>query len=202
MKNLPIILLIFCGFAAFSSGEVNKLNIGDKAQLTDLRMKDVAGKEVSLADAKNANGILVLFSANTCPFANQWEGRYPELKAWAEQNKVGFVVLNSNHNNRDGVDSFDEMKKRANDKSYNFNYLFDADSKIANAFGAQTTPHAFLFDKDWKLVYKGAIDDNYESAKDVKHTYVKDAIAQMASGKKVSVDETKPVGCGIKRKTD
>lgn len=202
MKNLVVVVWMFCGLVAFSAPPVSKLNIGDKATLTDVKMKNVAGKELSLIDAKKSNGILVIFSANTCPFANGWEDRYIELKSLTEKNNVGMVVVNSNHQNRDGVDSFEAMKKRANEQSYNFPYLVDADSKIANTFGGQTTPHVFLFDKDWKLVYKGAIDDNFERAKDVKQAYAKDAITQMASGKKVSLAETKPVGCGIKRKMD
>jgi hypothetical protein len=60
----------------------------------------------------------------------------------------------------------------------------------------------FLFDKNMELVYKGAIDDNYKSAKDVKQAYAKDAVASLANGKQIAVTETKPVGCSIKRKTN
>jgi thioredoxin-related protein len=141
-----------------------------------------------------------MFSSNTCPFVQQWESRYNELKTWADQHGVGMIVLNSNYGNRNGVDSFDEMKKRASEKNYNFPYVVDEESQIANAFGGQTTPHVFLFDKNMELVYKGAIDDNYKSAADVKQAYAKDAIASLAGGQKVAVSETKPVGCSIKRK--
>jgi hypothetical protein len=94
------------------------------------------------------------------------------------------------------------MKKHAAEKGYKFSYLLDEESAIANAYGGQTTPHAFLFDSRMQLAYKGAIDDNYKSAGEVKQPYVKNAIAEIASGKKVSVTETKPVGCSIKRKTE
>jgi hypothetical protein len=53
-----------------------------------------------------------------------------------------------------------------------------------------------------KLVYKGAIDDNYKSASDVKKRYLKDAIVSLANGEQIAVAETKPVGCSIKRKLD
>ena len=165
-------------------------------------MDDVSGVKISLADVKKENGLLVLFSSNTCPFVMQWEGRYPDLKAWADKNKVGMVVLNSNHQKRDGDDSFDAMKKHAKDKGYNFYYALDDQSLIANTFGGQTTPHAFLFNSKMELVYKGAIDDSYKSAEEVKQPYLKDAISSLADGKEISVKETKPVGCSIKRKID
>ena len=85
---------------------------------------------------------------------------------------------------------------------YNFYYVVDEESQVANAFGGQVTPHAFLFNRDMKLVYKGAIDDSYESASDVKAPYLRDAIKSLGNNSNVVLAETKPVGCGIKRKLD
>jgi peroxiredoxin len=188
--------LLLSVMVAFGSGQ---LAVGEKAVHTDVKMTDVSGKQYSIADVKGDNGVLVLFSSNTCPFVIKWEDRYKEVKKWADDHKVGMIVLNSNCANRSGVDSMEEMKKHAAAKGYNFPYVADAGSKIANAFTGQTTPHAFLFDKDMKLVYKGAIDDNYDNASAVKKPYVKDAIAAIAKGQAVAVTETKPVGCSIKR---
>ena len=94
------------------------------------------------------------------------------------------------------------MKEHAQAKGYQFPYLLDHESLLANAFGGQTTPHVFLFDKNFQLVYKGAIDDNYKEASAVKNHYLKDAIEHLAAGKPIAMSETKPVGCGIKRKLD
>lgn len=202
MKKIVVILLMAVSVSVFAGGNNGRLGIGDKAVLTEIKMEDVSGVRVSLNDAKKENGILVLFSCNTCPFVMQWEGRYPDLKAWADKNKVGMVVLNSNHQKHDAEDSLEAMKKHSKEKGYNFYYLLDKESAIANAFGGQTTPHAFLFDSKMDLVYKGAIDDSYKSADEVKQAYLKDAISNLASGKEVTVAETKPVGCSIKRKID
>jgi thioredoxin-related protein len=176
------------------------MGLGDKATLTDIKMLDVSGEKISLSDVTKQNGLLVLFSSNTCPFVLQWEERYRDIKNWADEHKIGMIVLNSNYGNRDGVGSFEAMKQRAREKNYNFFYAVDKDSKIANAFGGQTTPHAFLFNKNMELVYKGAIDDNYKSANEVKQAYLKDAIESVANGGEVAVAETKPIGCSIKRK--
>lgn len=202
MKKLMFVFLIAVSVTAFANGKVGKLGIGDKAVLTDVKMEDISGTKISLNDAKKENGILVLFSCNTCPFVMQWEGRYPDLKAWADKHNVGMVVLNSNYQKHESDESMEAMKKHAKEKNYNFYYLLDGESAIANAFGGQTTPHAFLFNNTMELAYKGAIDDSYKSANDVKQPYLKDAIANLSSGKEVTVAETKPVGCSIKRKIE
>ena len=202
MKKIMFVFMLAVSVSVFASNNSGKLAIGDKPVLPEVKMDDVSGAKISLADVKKENGLLVMFSCNTCPFVLQWEDRFPDLKAWADKNKVGMVVLNSNHQKRDGEDSFEAMKKHAKEKGYNFYYALDDQSLIANSFGGQTTPHAFLFNGKMELVYKGAIDDSYKSAKDVKQPYLKDAIASLSSGKKIAVVETKPVGCSIKRKTE
>ena len=202
MKKIIFILILAVSVSVVSASNNGKLGIGDKPVLTDVKMEDVSGAKISLADVKKGNGLLVMFSSNTCPFVLQWEDRFPDLKAWADKNKIGMVVLNSNHQKRDGDDSFEAMKKHAKEKGYNFYYALDDQSLIANSFGGQTTPHAFLFNGKMELVYKGAIDDSYKSAKDVKQPYLKDAITSLASGKEVAISETKPVGCSIKRKIE
>ncbi len=196
------VFFITVSVTAFANGNVGKLGIGDKAVLTDVKMEDISGAKISLNDAKKENGVLVLFSCNTCPFVMQWESRYTDLKAWADKHKVGMVVLNSNHQKHESDESMEAMKKHGKEKGYNFYYLLDSESAIANAFGGQTTPHAFLFDGKMKLAYKGAIDDSYKSAEDVKQPYLKNAIADVSGGKEVAISETKPVGCSIKRKIE
>jgi thioredoxin-related protein len=200
MKNLLGILIIFLSVTVLAGNGDGKLDLGDKAALTDKKMLDVSGEKISLSDAKKDNGLVVIFSCNTCPFVKQWEGRYPTIKEWADNNNVGMIVLNSNYQNRDGVDSYEAMQSHAKDNGYNFHYVVDEESEIANAFGGQTTPHVFLFDSDMQLAYKGLIDDSYESAETVKNAYLKDAMVSLANGEKIAVTETKPTGCSIKRK--
>jgi thioredoxin-related protein len=202
MKKVLFIAIMLFAVSVYAGDKGGKLEIGDKAVLTDVKMTDVTLKELSLEDAKKENGLLVLFSCNQCPFVLRWEDRFDDVKMWADKNDVGMIVLNSNYQKRDGDDSFVAMQNKAKDKGYDFYYVVDKESQIANAFGAQTTPHVFLFDGELKLAYKGAIDDNYKSADDVKQAYLKDAITSLGLGKKVALSETSPVGCGIKRKVE
>ena len=202
MKTGIIILLMLLSFSVIAGNGYSELDPGDNAVLTNIKMLDISGKEVSINDAKKENGVLVMFSCNTCPFVHRWEGRYSDIKKWADKNGVGMIVLNSNYRNREKGESYEDMKEHADQKGYNFYYAVDKESKVANAFGGQVTPHAFLFNSDMKLVYKGAIDDSYESANDVKEAYLKNAIGSLGNNTSIVVTETKPTGCGIKRKLD
>ena len=78
-------------------------------------------------------------------------------------------------------------------------YVVDEESKLANGFGAKTTPHVFLFNGDLDLIYKGAIDDNVDSAEEVEEHYLIHAIERHAAGKRVRKNSTAPHGCSIKR---
>ncbi len=202
MKKLVFLVAVLFSVSVYAGNNTGKLEVGDKAVLTDVKMTDVSGKSVSIDDVKKENGVLVLFSCNTCPFVKKWEGRYNDIKIWADNNDVGMIVLNSNYQKRSGDDSLEAMKDKAKSEGYDFLYVVDEESQIANAYGGQTTPHAFLFDGDYSLVYKGAIDDNYDSADEVSKAYLKDAMKSLGNNQEVAVNETKPVGCSIKRKLD
>lgn len=176
------------------------LSIGAEAPKTELKMPDISGKEISLNDVKKENGLLVIFSCNTCPFVIAWEDRYPGLAEMCEKNNIGMALVNSNEAKRKGDDSLEEMKKHATEKSYKCYYAIDENSALADAFGAKTTPHVFLFDKNLKLVYRGSIDDT-EGKKDKqpKEHYLLDAMVNMSSGKTIVPNDTKAIGCSIKR---
>lgn len=191
---------LLIAFAAFSFKGGSQLEIGDKAPMIDKKMEDISGKDLSLKEMKDDNGLLVVFSCNTCPFVIGWEDAYPQLGKLTSNNKVGMVLVNSNEAKRKGDDSMDAMKEHYKEAGYNSKYVLDAKHELADAFGAKTTPHVFLFDKNMKLVYRGTIDDRYEGRNDKpsKH-YLKDAINAMLDGKKIEPAFTKQIGCSIKR---
>lgn len=109
------------------------------------------------------------------------------------------VLVNSNEAQRENEDSPEEMKKRAKEKNYKCNYVVDKNSELANAFGAKTTPHVFLFDKEMKLAYMGAIDDNIKDAEMVNESFLLSAIDNLAAGEAIDPQDTKAIGCSIKR---
>ena len=175
------------------------LNIGQKMPMQKAEIFDISDESTTLNDNLKSNGILVVFTSNSCPFVVMWEDRYKLLEEKCMNSSFGMVYINSNQAKRDGDDSVEEMRKHSKKMGYTIPYLIDENSKLANAFGAKTTPHIFLFDKGKKLVYKGSIDDNYKSINDVTKNYLLDALEEVSNQKSVSINDTKAVGCSIKR---
>jgi hypothetical protein len=156
-------------------------------------------KEVNIADFKGENGTLIIFSCNTCPFVVAWEDRYNDLHGLAANNKIGSVLVNSNEAKRKGDDSEKEMLEHYRKQGYTMPYLMDNNHELADALGAKTTPHVFLFDGNNKLVYRGAIDDNFKDKEAVTKTYLADALKQLGTGAEIETKSTPAKGCSIKR---
>ena len=182
----------------FFNVQAKELSIGNEILGGDYILKNIDGNDTSLDKLKKSNGILVVFSCNTCPWVIRWQDRYNILSAFCRKNDIGFVAVNSNARLHESVDSMDEMIYHAAANEYDFSYVLDKDAKLAKAFGAMKTPHVYLFNSDNKLVYTGAIDDNAKSAKKVKNNYLMDAIRALGSNKKIKISETKALGCSIK----
>ncbi len=172
--------------------------IGSSIPNAETKMKDISGKEVSFKDAMKKNGLLVMFSCNTCPVVHKYETRTVEICKKALENNVGVILLNPNEAYREKGDSYSDMQDYAKKLGYSWNYVVDNNSTMADAFGATRTPEIFLFDNKGKLAYHGAIDDNANSA-DAAISYMKPAIENLAAGKKIEPEKTKSVGCTIKR---
>ena len=190
--------IIFLVSVLFFNVQAKELSIGNEILGVDYILKNIDGNDTSLDKLKKSNGILVVFSCNTCPWVIRWQDRYNLLSAFSRKNDIGFVAVNSNARLHESVDSMDEMIYHATANEYGFPYVLDEDAKLAKAFGAMKTPHVYLFNSDNKLVYTGAIDDNAKSAKKVKNNYLMDAIRALGSNKKIKISETKALGCSIK----
>ena len=190
--------IIFLVSVLFFNVQAKELSIGNEILGVDYILKNIDGNDTSLDKLKKSNGILVVFSCNTCPWVIRWQDRYNILSAFSRKNDIGFVAVNSNARLHESVDSMDEMIYHATTNEYGFPYVLDKDAKLAKAFGAMKTPHVYLFNSDNKLVYTGAIDDNAKSAKKVKNNYLMDAIRALGSSKKIKISETKALGCSIK----
>jgi thioredoxin-related protein len=175
------------------------LPIGAEMPKSEVKLKDISGKDITLKDAKKQNGLLVMFSCNTCPYVIKNQSRTQEVCKYALSKGMGVVVLNSNEATRGEGDSYADMQAYAKEQGYNWYYAVDRNNELADAFGASRTPECYLFDKSGKLVYHGAIDDNPADQSRVSRSHLKEAINEMTTGKDVSVKESRSVGCGIKR---
>ncbi len=202
MKKITMFLAAgaFAALSAFTVSTVSDpLALGSLMPKATHKMKDVSGREISMKDIAKEKGVLVMFSCNTCPYVIKNQERTTAIAAYAQKMNVGVIILNSNEAQRSSDDSFDDMKAYAKEQKYNWSYVIDKNHEVADAFGANRTPECFLFDKDLKLVYHGAIDDNPSDANAVNRNHLKEAINELNAGKDISVKESRSVGCTIKR---
>lgn len=203
LRNTLVLSTASLALLAFT--EIKTISIGAPMPHPELKMEATDGNAYSLLDIKGENGTLVVFSCNTCPFvvgnadSEGWDGRYNRVLAACQKNSVGMVLVNSNEAKRDNGDSMEDMKAYSQARDIKATYVLDKDHVVADAFGARTTPHIFLFGKDNKLAYKGAIDDNVASATEVKEHWLEDALAALSEGQNIDPNETRNTGCSIKR---
>ena len=192
-------LLIACGvLLSFINKTSTEIGLNAPIPMADEKMKDISGKDVSLNSAKTAKGLLVIFSCNTCPYVKLSETRIKEISDNCLKIGIGCIIINSNEGQRTEEDSFDAMVKYAAAQKFSCFYAIDVNSKLADAFGATRTPQCFLFNSKG-LIYKGAIDDNVKDQSLVKTHYLKEAIDALAKNETPKLQETKSIGCTIKR---
>ncbi len=150
-------------------------------------------KKHSLEEFEEAKAVALVFTCNHCPVAKAYEDRLVALQNdYADK---GVQVIAINVNNVD-ADKLPAMKERAEERGYEFPYLYDPSQKVGRDYGAKVTPHVFLLDGKRNLAFVGPVDDSQDEAK-IKHNYLRDAIDAVLAGKKPAAAEVKPFGCGI-----
>ena len=160
-------------------------------------LSGVDGRQHSLDDYASSDVLVLIQSCNHCPYVLAWEGRMKAIQRDYADRGVRIVAFNSNDARRYPDDSFDEMRKRSEHEEFNFDYLHDEDQSLARALGSQRTPEVFVFDRDRRLVYHGAIDDNRNEEQVTAH-YLRDALDAVLRGGEPEVAETTSVGCTVK----
>ena len=199
-RIISAVLIVFTICLLSFNAALNVLPIGSDLPKADIKMKDINGKLVTMKEAKKKNGLLVMFSCNTCPVVIKNQQRTKAISKYALQNDIGVILLNSNEAYRNDEDSFEAMHMYAKQQGYEWYYVVDKDNIVADEFDAKRTPECFLFNKGLKLVYHGAIDDNPNDQDGVSRHHLKEAINELLNGKEISVKESRSIGCSIKRK--
>lgn len=196
-KAISTVALAIVALLAVNAG----LKPGDKA--VDFSLKNVDGSMVSLSDYKDQKGVILIFTCNPCPFAKAYEQRIIQLDKKYASLGYPVVAINPNDEGISPEDTFESMKKLAEEKEYPFPYLKDETQEIYKAYGATRTPHIFLLQNKggkFKVAYIGAIDDNAMDASAVTQQYLEKAIKALDSGDDPNPATTKAVGCTIKTK--
>lgn len=195
LRRMLVLSMVLLAVAVLSGEE---LALRAEIPLADVELLDVSGEKTSLGSVKGEEGLVVIFSCNTCPWVTAWEGRYVELAAAYQDRGIGFIALNSNAASRGKGDGYADMQQQARDKGYNFAYAVDEGSRLATAFGATRTPHVFIFNGEGRLVYRGAIDDNAYEPDKVEQAYAALACEAVLGDREPVPASTKAIGCAIK----
>ena len=198
MKNilgLGIVLLL----NIFLFPQEAKLN----EQAPNFKLADSNSKEHSLSDFSGK--IVVLEWINfECPFVKKHYNsqNMQSLQLKYTKKDVVWLSINSSAEGKQGNFSNDEINNRIKNLNAKMSaYLIDADGNVGKLYGAKTTPHMYIIDKEGKLVYAGGIDDKASTdIEDIEEAenYVSLALDELLAGKNVSLQTSKPYGCSVK----
>lgn len=192
--TLAVLTLGILGVASTSfAGRFNRVvNIGDKAPNWE-NLIGIDDQKHSLDDYNDAKLLVVIFTCNHCPVATAYEDRIVEFAKDYKDKGVQVVAINVNNIE---ADRLPKMKERAEEKGFDFPYLYDSSQKTGRAYGATVTPHVFVLDQNRKIAYMGAVDDENHPAR-VKRRYLRDAVDALLQGSQPEVKESLQRGCTI-----
>jgi peroxiredoxin len=174
------------------------LQIGDKLpEFTLIGYDDKVHSNYEYADKY---ALAVIFTCNSSKISQAYSERLIKLFEKYEDDNLGIIGINSNDESQSSDDSLAKMKLAAFHfklPELHFMYLKDEDQKVAKRFGAEQNPEVFLFNSKRELVYKGAIDDNWENEHMVTAVYLEDAIESSLDGVEVDYPEVEATGTPI-----
>jgi len=194
---LSLVVLSLVAVPVFA-GKYNKVvSVGQKAPDFSGLPAVYNGEDtsLSLADVKE-DVVVVVFLGNHCPVVQAYEDRLIDLTGDYKDKPVKIVGISVNDLDSDRIPA---IKTYMKDHKSNYIYGYDESQKVGREYGATNTPQWFVLDKERKIRYTGALDDNMSEAK-VTKTYVRDAIDALLKGESPAVEETQPKGCGVKYK--
>jgi len=167
----------------------------------NFNLPDPAGKLVSLDDFKDVPALLVVFICNHCPYVKHIQKQFASLAKEYQARGVGVVAINSNDVENYPEDRPEKMAEEIKQAGYTFPYLYDQSQQVAKAYRAACTPDLYLFDRDYRLVYRGQFDDSRPgNARPVTGADLRTALDAVLAGHTVPGDQKPSVGCNIKWK--
>ena len=160
-------------------------------------LRGIDGDEHTLSGYGDAEVLVLVQFCNHCPYVIAWQDRLIETQRDYSDRGVRVVAINSNDAERYPEDAFEKMAARAQEEGFNFDYLHDPDQSVARSLGSGRTPEVFVFDRDRKLAYHGAIDDSRDESQ-VGRRYLREALDAVLAGDTPPVPDTPAVGCTVK----
>lgn len=169
----------------------------------DFDLPSVDGRDWSLKDCMGKNGLLVMFICNHCPYVKSIRDRIVRDTNDLKAKGVNCVAIMSNDPNEYTEDSFENMKKISDEYAFSFPYLMDETQEVAKAYGAVCTPDFFGYNNEFKLQYRGRLDESRKEAAnpDVRRDLF-EAMSEVAETGKGPKDQIASMGCSIKWLSD
>lgn len=173
-------------------------NFGWKARDFDLPATD--GRRYRLANVTGANGLLVMFICNHCPYVKAIRERL--IRDCVELNALGVnaVAISANDPDDYPEDSFENMQRVARDLKFPFPYLFDETQEVAHAYEAVCTPDFFGFNRDLELQYRGRLDASKTTPVANARRDLFEAMKAVAETGRGPAEQIPSIGCSIKWK--
>ena len=173
------------------------LKTGDSAP--DFSLKGIDDEIHSLESYAKNKGLLVIFMCNHCPYVKAKIDAIKQIHEKFNEN-IAVVGINSNDSAEYPDDSFENMKKIANENGMKFDYLVDDKQDVAKRYGAVCTPDPFLFDEDRKLIFHGRIDNAMNPDATATENIMQNNLKKFLAGEKIEKDFDPSIGCSIKWK--
>ena len=172
------------------------LQNGDKAP--DFNLPATDGKNYQLSDFDESDVLVIFFTCNHCPYVIGSDEVTRKTVDKFSPRGVKFIGINSNSKHTYPEDDFPHMVERMKEYQFPWLYLFDEPQIIAKTYGALSTPHFYVFDKNRKLVYTGRGVDNPRDTSKMTVNDLERALEEHLAGKPISIPLTNPIGCNIK----
>ena len=173
------------------------LKTGDSAP--DFSLKGIDNQIHSLGSYAQRKGLLIIFMCNHCPYVKAKIDAIKQIHEKFNEN-IALVGINSNDSTEYPDDSFESMKKVADEKGIKFDYLVDDKQDVAKIYGAVCTPDQFLFDEDRKLIFHGRIDNAMNPDATATENIMQNNLKKFLAGEKIEKDFDPSIGCSIKWK--
>lgn len=180
--------------------ESTMLELGTSAPDFDLPKPD--GGRVRLSDFADAEGLVVAFICNHCPFVKHIREGLAEYARDYMPRNVALVAINANDFATYNGDAPERMQEEIDSFGYCFPYVYDESQDVAKAYRAACTPEFYLFDANRTLVYRGRFDaatpgnDEPVSGDELRH-----ATDAMLTGDTPDLHQVPGIGCNIKWKS-
>lgn len=165
----------------------------------DFSLPGTDGQTHDLRGCMGDNGLLVMFICNHCPFVKAIQRKLVRDTTDLLKHGINSVAIMSNDPAEYPEDSFSNMKKVAKRLAYPFPYLYDESQQVAKTYGAVCTPDFFGYNKDYKLQFRGRLDDSGPvKTGDNAPRELFEAMKQVAKTGRGPKQQTPSIGCSIK----